>query len=76
MCMQVPGQGIMLHQSVPTVCDSFAPAKPVSKGCVSIAVTARVMKLMPANGLTHLRHGILPCYLCLHIPQSHKPFRP
>ena len=29
---------------------------------------------MPANGLTHLRQGILPRHLCFHIPQCHEPF--
>ena len=31
------------------------------------------MKLVPANGLTHLGYGILPSYLRFHIPQRHKP---
>ena len=51
MSVQVTAQCVMLHQAVPAVFDAFASAETVGEASVTVAVKARVMKLVPAKGL-------------------------
>ena len=67
--MQIPGQGVVLHQAVSAILNAFAPAEPVSEASIILTGEARVMKLMSANGSPQINQGILSYRLRLGISQ-------